>query len=59
MASSKQSNAPTPNGGVRSEVRFMTEDNKPCDETVAKKALILEYDAQDNVIARNYMVKDN
>ena len=54
MATSRKSDNPTPNGGVRSEVLFQDDDGNAVDEAEATHAEVLEYDAQGNVIQRTY-----
>lgn len=45
---------PTPNGGVRSKIIYQDRNGQPVDKNKAVQAVIFEYDAQGNQIARTY-----
>jgi hypothetical protein len=54
MKTSKRIDERTPNGGAYSITHFSDKDRKPCDENSAVHYEIIEYDENDNEIARNY-----
>ena len=54
MATSRTVEGPTPNGGVRAEIRFRDEAGDPADEAVATRAEVVEYDAAGREVARTY-----
>lgn len=51
---SKRIDEPTPNGGSYSVTFFKNKEGKPCAEKDAVRFEIVEYDEQDNPIARTY-----
>lgn len=51
---SRKSSKPTPNGGASSEMFFLDDDRELCDESVATKCEIVEYDADGDIINRTY-----
>ena len=58
MATSRDSDEPTPNGGVRSTIYFTDDAGEPADESVATRAVIVEYDAKGESIHRTYATLD-
>jgi len=54
MKTSKRINERTPSGGVYSITYFKDKEGWPCDENSAVHYEIIEYDENDNEIARNY-----
>ena len=54
MKTSKRIDEPTPNGGSYSVAYFRDRNGKPCSEKDAVKLEIIEYDENNNQIARTY-----
>ena len=54
MATKREVDGPTPNGGVRSAAYFMDDDHQAADEEVATMMEIVEFDAEGKVVGRTY-----
>lgn len=55
---SERHDGPTPNGGAYSVANFLDAERKPCPKDRAKFIEIMEYDANDEVVARTWLETD-
>jgi hypothetical protein len=54
VATSRDDDGPTPNGGVRSTIYYQDAEGNPVDEADATHVLIVEYDGKGESIQRTY-----
>lgn len=54
MAKKHKSDDPTPNGGVRSEVYYLDDENNMVDEKVATRCEVVELDKDGDIVHRTF-----